>query len=279
MEQTNFNLYKVTPMEIEGSESNDVMINNVLPDEILLQFFSLLDPQDLGKVAQVCERWQKLSLDNYIWKPLVNQLPKKYQELPCRLLKDKFVAFQNDAKEKINFVLQNADAQFKPNQFNDSQKIFTDKLIILLKYSNKTGKEKIEALDKEINGERSFFDKCQNCNKGGYIKYNLLTHLCSDRWVDNKKPVEILLKAGANPNLVKPNNLSFMNLSPLMEASSSSGPLDHRLVELLLKYGGDPFFANPNGNTAYQLAIEKDRQSHYPDPSDSFENLLSKYKG
>ncbi|XP_060092064.1 S-phase kinase-associated protein 2 [Heteronotia binoei] len=41
---------------------------DTLPDELLLGIFSYLSLADLRKVSQVCQRWQRLSMDDSLWK-------------------------------------------------------------------------------------------------------------------------------------------------------------------------------------------------------------------
>ncbi|XP_074644838.1 F-box/LRR-repeat protein 5-like [Tubulanus polymorphus] len=43
----------------------------VLPPEILLNIFSYLGAQDLGRCAQVCRQWSDLSMDPYLWKQVL----------------------------------------------------------------------------------------------------------------------------------------------------------------------------------------------------------------
>ena len=48
--------------------ASEVNINELLPDEVLLQIFDDLDYPDLASVAQVCKLWRKISSDSTLWK-------------------------------------------------------------------------------------------------------------------------------------------------------------------------------------------------------------------
>lgn len=49
------------------TKSQQFTVFDYLPDELVLHIFSFLDPQNLCTTALVCQRWHRLSSDDYIW--------------------------------------------------------------------------------------------------------------------------------------------------------------------------------------------------------------------
>lgn len=210
------------------------ILNDIIQDKNLLQIiFDSLNPEDLMKIAPVCQIWKGASSEDRLWEPIVREeLPEKFQKLACEILKDKFVAYLNDGKERIDLVLKHADTQveiFKGIYVN----LFSRELVNFLKVPTKTKKEKIHALDAELNIARIF-----NILPSHPIKLHLLQHLCLNK---KTEAIEILLKAGANPNLI--NN----GVTPFMNAVATK---DFELIKLLLEYGGNPKLENSKGKSA-----------------------------
>ena len=54
----------------------------LLPEEVLLNIFGNLDIKDLGSCAQVCKKFQKISLDETLWQ----KLNLDEREVPCQFL-------------------------------------------------------------------------------------------------------------------------------------------------------------------------------------------------
>lgn len=245
MEETKSNPYRTI-----NQETNPIRDHILQDDNLLKTIFSSLSPKDLAKVAQVCKRWNGASSSDYVWEHIVReQLPKKYQELPCNLLKDKFVAYQKDNAERINFVSKNADVRVKFK--SEELKIFTDKLIEYLKNPNTTKKQKLKAIDEELHGKDS----------------NVIpSKLISDPTIIQRyETLELLLKAGLNPNNRTPQSHHW---TPLTEAVLYK---ESDLIELLMRYGGDPTFKNHGYSTINILDM-------YDPQNEATRNFLLNYK-
>ena len=62
---------------------NSCVVDKV-PDEVAIQIFSYLNPQDLGRCAQVSHRWNRLALDTSLWR---NFLPIQWSKgIMCYML-------------------------------------------------------------------------------------------------------------------------------------------------------------------------------------------------
>ena len=56
-----------TSFVLNGRQKRQNLINKMLPVELLLKIFSLLQPQDLKSVILVCKRWKEVGDDPYLW--------------------------------------------------------------------------------------------------------------------------------------------------------------------------------------------------------------------
>ena len=60
------------PQIVRKHESTDLLITSehtfdLLPDEILLSIMSYLNPRELCRAAQMCKRWNQLTMDGSLW--------------------------------------------------------------------------------------------------------------------------------------------------------------------------------------------------------------------
>jgi len=58
-----------------------------LPDEIMMEIFSLVTIKEISKCAQVCHRWKILSEDSYLWRKINlsdKKVPVKFVEKALR---------------------------------------------------------------------------------------------------------------------------------------------------------------------------------------------------
>lgn len=208
---------------------------NYLSEDALLHIFSFLKCKDLGVVAQVSKLWDCLSSDDYIWRSLYREEVSNH----CQGfvgLKDKFKKNIHDKwQEQINYALENRAIIVDFNMIQDNHQIFSDHLISILNDSSKSLREKNRALHVHLDSPR-------------FPSPPLFTFSVMP-W-DTSKIVEMLLKAGANPNISIDDHLA----TPLMRASYY-GKLN--IVKLLLDNGADPSIKNSNDHTAWDLAVQQ----------------------
>lgn len=209
-------------------------INNIyeLPEECLSTIFSFLEPKDLGQITQVCKLWERVSSDNVVWKYHCSEKVKKLQR---NSLKGKVRTLVYDAKDKIQFVIENEDSTVT-GLFGGVFIFFPKELIDLLKKTEIKLQTKLEELKKFLNGKETFLMKTLN--------------------PINSSSLEIMLKAGINPNLY--DTSEFETPYPLMLAANYGYEKE---VELLLKYGADPRLTNHRGETALDRAGRKNREN------------------
>jgi hypothetical protein len=54
------------------SSNESPFVNSItkVPTDILIEIFSFLEPEDLGRISSVCKRWNKMTSINSLWIPL-----------------------------------------------------------------------------------------------------------------------------------------------------------------------------------------------------------------
>ena len=62
--------------KVDQVTSDEHVIDRV-PDEVAIKIFSYLNPQDLGRCAQVSHHWNNLALDGSLWR---NFLPVQWSK-------------------------------------------------------------------------------------------------------------------------------------------------------------------------------------------------------
>lgn len=198
-----------------------------IPEECLTSIFSFLAQKDLGTAARVCKLWERVSSDDMSWK---NHSSSEIIKLEGINLKEKL----KSAHDKISHVIQNKEA--KIYLFTQPRKIFSDELITSITDPQKEVKEKLNLIN-------NFLE-----NKIKEIK-NLLTLAILDiLYPEDYVSLEILLKAGLNPNNIQYRSQSFG--SPLIAAAYYE---DASAIELLLRYGADPSLENSQKKTALDV--------------------------
>lgn len=251
-------------MDAISSSSSQTDIN-VLPEETLLHVFSFLKPQELCAIAPVCKLWNRVSSDDSIWRKICKEeLPENYLKLPEILLKDKFLLHGKEEKERIDYVLSNSEAKvyMGPEYYEDSagvahekqvyDRIFSEKLIDLLKDPKRNRKEKIDVLGKEVN--EALPSNCDYLNQSRFVRIcDLYPRMKAKRKnEEGYEAIEIFLKAGVNPNqkVYKINEQQYF--TPLMTAAYCT---DEALIKLLLEYNADLNVKNDNDESALDVAI------------------------
>ncbi|XP_071136897.1 F-box/LRR-repeat protein 5-like [Mytilus edulis] len=68
---------KLEPTKEDVVPSVNSCVVDKVPDEVAIQIFSYLNPQDLGRCAQVSHRWNRLALDTSLWR---NFLPIQWSK-------------------------------------------------------------------------------------------------------------------------------------------------------------------------------------------------------
>lgn len=196
-----------------------------------------------------------------------DKLPKNYQNLPGKPLKDGVLSFSKKAKEQIDFVLQNSEAEINMGRDTDQNDIFVNAfsrhIIEFLNNPEKNVKEKIERLEKELYkgqwfdwyGDRCilFYQVCKDPSRGRDLKRN-------------EQDLELFLKAGVNINqIIKTRLFPPMRIlpkkknryTPLMVASFQANQY-LGIVKFLLDHGADLTVEDRYGNTALDYAVIKD---------------------
>lgn len=217
----------------EGEKTINDLANDALT---LMHMFSFLDRPDLGKAAQVCKDWNRISSDDFVWRSWVQELPDNYQDLPQETLKEKYGQCQIKWKEQIEAALKIADGILNPNKGQTKWEEkptypgtkFPKKFVDLLNDLTITRKEKIEALEKWLNSG----------DKNSPYIMNFIT-----QEINSKEHMELALKAGANPNLC---NYNYDNTFPLFYLIYDR---NFELIELLLNHGADINIRKPEGSS------------------------------
>lgn len=220
---------------------------NDLPLETLMYIFSFLGSLDLGKVSLVSRQWKTVSSDEFLWKRFIRELPANFQELPGKILCEKFMGCQKKWKAQIEAAMKISQGIQLPRSLIDLQPTniekpvyedttFSAELVLLLKNSSITLKERIEALEEWLNGQYPFISK-----------------LFKWKNIALKEDIEMVLKAGANPNL-KPQFAQLERLALPQFLQLERLPLycavddaNYEVIELLLKYDANinPYFDIP----------------------------------
>lgn len=218
----------------ESCSNHEQSAIDVLPDELLYQIFSLLNPKDLNTLALVNKRWRDVSLSDAQWRPLCRaELPEKYRALPDQLLKDHFIQTKKQLNEQFENALKTITAIFY--YFGDLKE-HCRSLITTLSNPYITGKDKEIAL-------LTFFE---------FFKDSRITQLLIGN--DDNLILEYALKAGLNPNsLLDGGHCPEPLLFPAVRKH------DIEKVRLLLKFGADP---NVETNSFKPLTLAASRGYH-----------------
>lgn len=193
-----------------------------------LYFFTT---KDLGIVAEVCQLWKNVTSDDTLWKHYCNDEVKK---LKSNSFKDKL----KEARDRIQFILQNEKAEVDIyNDFCDEPRrhIFSEELINSLKDPQLDISEKLKKVKK-------YFDEVKAKNSCPLIHDVLYSIHNLDI---NNLGLEIMLKAGADPNITDERSYT-----PLMIAVRNE---NIEAINILLNYGADPSLQNEEGKQAIDL--------------------------
>lgn len=218
---------------MEGCSKN---FTDRLPEEALATIFSFLKPRDLAKVSLVCELWNRVGSDDVVW--------KQQSQLPGKNLKETL----KERNSIIQFVIQNEEAEII-GHFSTTKKIFPKELVEFLKNPEINIGEKSKALDDHLNKKIEVVCPYNGQTIPMSMFQFILPYMSHDD--GNYLGLEILLKAGANPNLIDRN---FPAIStPLINAAFHQ---QVQAVKILLKNGADPSLTNNFGQTASRVAGE-----------------------
>lgn len=209
---------------------NHIHCNNFwleqLPKDIMIEIFSFLEKEDLGRLACLSKTWSNDEMSNIMWTNLVATcLPEKFQKLPIALLKEKFKAYLDSLKEqRISDILENHNNYKTWNRYGKHVPIFSKALLYKLNGHSHIN-EKTAAIKSELNGPALYF----------------ISNYCH---TDVKlAEADIFLRLGANPNFSVNNNT-------LLHNACSRGFSD--LAKKLIEYGADVILKDNEGYTPLQ---------------------------
>jgi hypothetical protein len=61
----------------KDNQTTDRIVIDRVPDEVTIKIFTYLNPQELGRCAQVSQHWNRLALDGSLWR---NFLPVQWSK-------------------------------------------------------------------------------------------------------------------------------------------------------------------------------------------------------
>lgn len=204
-----------------------------LPEEMLAEIFSFLDKEDLAHIAQVSKDWGSDTMSNIMWKNLVaTKLPEDYQKLPLVLLKDKFKAYHDDMKAKMQAKVDAANKYVKIVSFAG---LSNPKLFAMLKSEDISLKDKCKEIDNEMKSH-------------AFLLYSAALH-----GSDTSELNFDLLVAICDPNeYIAGNVYPTPIFNAVLYTGMNSGKLD--FAYKLIDAGADITIKNPGGHTVFELA-------------------------
>jgi hypothetical protein len=198
--------------------------------EIKIEIFKFLDKADLGHLTCLSRAWSSDEMSNILWKQFcATRLPKKYQDLPLPLLKERFKAYHQNMKNRVDDILSN-DEKFKFSIFTNRpqgfSKEFKQELLNLPSLE-----EKNSAIDRGLN---AFLF---------YIASFPFPHLAAE--------ADKVLQLGADPNYTKlHSSCQTIHITVLHKACSSR---NLHVARKLIEYGADVHAKDQNGRTPLDL--------------------------
>lgn len=78
--------------------------SHVLPDSLLLEIFSRLDPQDLGRASCVSWQWNRVASDELLWRAMIRRDSSKWQNLSHEANPELFEATASDLANKERYL-------------------------------------------------------------------------------------------------------------------------------------------------------------------------------